>query len=70
MTAKSRLPKHVVRFYGNVDFALDTVAHRQAILVHVSNLNDPFDPYFFFETDFGEKYSALLEYISVRPGRY
>jgi hypothetical protein len=63
MPAKSRLPKHVVRFYGTVDFALDAIAHRQMTFVHVSRLNDPFDPYFFFETDFQGKYSELLKYV-------
>ena len=63
MTARSKLPPKVVRFYGNVDFALDTIAHRQITLVHVSKLNDPFDPYFFFETDFGGNYDKLLEHV-------
>jgi hypothetical protein len=63
MTARSILPKNVVRFYRNVDYALDTIAHRQAIFVHVSKLNDPFDPYFFFETDFGGNYQRLIGWV-------
>jgi len=63
MAAKSHLPKRVVRFYGTVDFALDAIAHRQVTFVHASKLNDPFDPYFFFETDFEGKYSNLLNYV-------
>ncbi|MGO9755413.1 MAG: DUF2971 domain-containing protein [Roseiarcus sp.] len=63
MAAKSHLPKHVVRFYGTVDFALDAIAHRQVTFVHTSKLNDPFDPYFFFETDFEGSYANLLKYV-------
>jgi hypothetical protein len=66
MPPRSRLPRQVVRFYGNVDFALDTIAHRQLIFVHASKLNDPFDPYFFFETDFKAEYSSLLHYVESR----
>jgi hypothetical protein len=42
-----------------VDFALDTIGALEITLVDASLLNDPFDPYFFFETDFGEDYNAL-----------
>ena len=58
-----RPPKHVTRFYGNVDYALDVIANRQITLTHVSTLNDPFDPYFFLETDFGENRGQLLKHI-------
>jgi len=63
MPAKSHLPNYVVRFYGTVDFALDAIANRQVTFVHASKLNDPFDPYFFFETDFKNSYQSLLEYV-------
>jgi hypothetical protein len=66
MTGRSGVPPRVVRFYGNIDFALDTIAHKQAILIHASKLNDPFDPYFFFETDFNENYDRLLEYVRTK----
>jgi hypothetical protein len=66
MPAKSHLPGHVVRFYGTVDFALDAIAHRQVTFVHASKLNDPFDPYFFFETDFDENYETLLRYVQKK----
>jgi hypothetical protein len=63
MRGRSTLPQRVVRFYGNTDFALDAIAHRQVTFVHLSKLNDPFDPYFFFETDFGSEYDGLLAYV-------
>jgi hypothetical protein len=63
MPAKSRLPKHVVRFYGTVDFALDAIGAPAGDVRACVELNDPFDPYFFFETDFQGKYSELLKYV-------
>lgn len=63
MSGRSALPQRVVRFYGNTDFALDAIAHRRVTFVHVTKLNDPFDPYFFFETDFGGEYDGLLAYV-------
>jgi hypothetical protein len=56
-------PPTVVRFYGKVDYALDLIRHREIAFVHVSLLNDPFDPYCFFEIDFEGKYSNLLRYV-------
>ena len=66
MSGRASLPKKVVRFYGNTDFALDAIAHQQVTLVHVSKLNDPFDPYFFFETDFDADYDRLCAYVRSR----
>jgi hypothetical protein len=61
-----QFPKSVLRFYGNVDFALDAIGGQEITLIHASLVNDPFDPYFFFETDFGEDYKALIDYVSAR----
>jgi hypothetical protein len=66
MSRRSSLPHKAVRFYGNTDFALDAIAHRQVTLVHVSKLNDPFDPYFFFETDFDADYDQLCAFVRRR----
>ena len=63
---RSTLPATVVRFYGNVDYALDTIAHQQIIFIHASRLNDPFDPYFFFETDFDDSYEQLLAWVEKK----
>ena len=63
MTTLFRLPKRVVRFYGNLDFALDVISTRQIALIHVSKINNPFDPYFYFETDFNEDYDRLIAYV-------
>jgi len=57
------IPQQVTRFYGTVDYAMDVVANRQIAFVHVSMLNDPFDPYCFFETDFGESYPNLIAFM-------
>jgi hypothetical protein len=56
-------PDRLTRFYGNPDYALETIASKQITFVHASLLNDPFDPHFFLETDFGECYEKLLDYI-------
>ncbi|HEV2172570.1 MAG TPA: DUF2971 domain-containing protein, partial [Nitrospira sp.] len=57
-------PAGVTRFYGNTDFGLDVLDNRQIALVRVTLLNDPFDPYGFFETDFGG-YFNLLKYVQT-----
>ena len=59
------VPQYVTRFYRDLDFALDVVANRQITFVHVSTLNDPFDPYFFMETDFGGSRNVLLKHIAA-----
>jgi hypothetical protein len=63
VTGRFALPTNVVRFYGNEDYAVETIARQQIAFVHVSKLNDPFDPYFFFETDFGVSYKKLLGWV-------
>jgi len=47
-------PQQVTRFYGTVNYAMDVIKNKQIAFVHASMLNDPFDPYCFFETDFEE----------------
>jgi hypothetical protein len=63
MTIDHETPQHVVRFYGTVDYAVDVLENRQVAFVHVSKLNDPFDPYYFFETDFGDSYKNLIAHV-------
>jgi hypothetical protein len=60
------LPENVTRFYGTVDFALDVLKNRQIAFVHVTMLNDPFDPYGFYETDFGDSYPGLIRYVKEK----
>jgi hypothetical protein len=58
----------LIRFYGNASFGLDVLNNRHIALVRVTLLNDPFDPYGFFETDF-DNYLGLLKYVrSHHPG--
>lgn len=63
MTVEMDTPEQVTRFYGTVDHAIDVIEKRQIAFVHVSKLNDPFDPYCFFETDFGDAYQNVLAYV-------
>lgn len=56
-------PERVTRFYGNIDYALQTIGYKEITFVHVSTLNDPFDPYFFLEIEFGNSYKNLRDYI-------
>ena len=63
------IPPRVTRFYGCVEYGIDVVESGQIAFVHVSRLNDPFDPYFFFETDFGDSYNNLIRYVKENhPG--
>jgi DUF2971 family protein len=56
-------PTHVVRFYGNTDYAMMTIGFREIAFVHIDQLNDPFDPHVFFTTDFHDDYTALIDYV-------
>jgi hypothetical protein len=63
MTEEREIPKRVTRFYGTVEYATDVLQNAQIAFVHVSMLNDPFDPYCFFETDFRDSYQNLMAHI-------
>jgi hypothetical protein len=62
-------PERVTRFYGSAEYALDVIANKQITFVHVSTLNDPFDPYFFLETNFEESRNKLLKYVETHYPR-
>ena len=55
-------PKRVIRFYGNLQHALETIALKQITFLHIDKLNDPFDSHFSFETDFDGDYQTLIDY--------
>lgn len=57
------MPQHVIRFYGNTDYALECIALKQITFVHVEKLNDPFDPVLDYVTDFNDNYAALLSHV-------
>ncbi len=57
------VPRYVTRFYGKTDFVLDVIEKQQIAFIHTSLLNDPFDLYCFFETDFGDNYSRLIQHV-------
>ncbi len=62
-------PATVTRFYGNLEFAREVVRDRKLAFVHVSKLNDPFDPYYDFLTDFDEKYARLRQWVKTNKTR-
>jgi len=39
-----RIPQRVVRFYGNPEYARESIVSKQIAFVNVSKFNDPFDP--------------------------
>ncbi len=64
-------PSHVVRFYGECEYALESIVSKQIAFIRNSELNDPFDPYFIFETDFDDDYDKLTEFVRrTRPDKY
>ncbi len=56
-------PQHVVRFYGNTDYAMQALGFKEITFVHIDQLNDPFDPHVFFTTDFDNDYAVLIGYV-------
>ncbi len=56
-------PDQVIRFYGKIDYALESTALKQITFIHLSKLNDPFDPALDNLTDFHNKYESLLAYV-------
>lgn len=56
-------PQHVMRFYGNTDYAIQSIGFREITFLHRDKLNDPFDPHFFFTTDFSDSYTALIDCV-------
>lgn len=63
------IPSCVTRFYGSTTYARDVIENKRIAFIHASMLNDPFDPYCFFETDFEASYQNLLLHVRNRhPG--
>jgi hypothetical protein len=56
-------PQHVIRFYGNPEYAVECLGFKQIAFLHVDKLNDPFDPNLAFETNFNDDYQALIDYV-------
>lgn len=61
-------PETLTRFYGTLDYAIDLLRNHEIALVHASKMNDPFDPYFEFLNDFGDRYGAILNWIRDHRG--
>lgn len=61
----SDLPKSLVRFYGNIDFALQPIIYNEITLINADKLNDPFDPNYHVAFDFTPK--ELEEYLLSQP---
>jgi hypothetical protein len=64
----SYTPATLTRFYGNPCFGLDVLENLQVAFVRVTLLNDPFDPYGFFETEF-DGYLDLFRYVQKHHPR-
>ncbi|QSR88578.1 DUF2971 domain-containing protein [Methylacidiphilum caldifontis] len=65
------IPSNVIRFYSEPKYALEVISNLEIAFIHSNLINDPFDPYFFFETDFDESYQKLSEYIKRKyPSDY
>jgi hypothetical protein len=62
------LPTTVMRFYGNTSFGFDVLEQQKIALVRSTLLNDPFDPYGFFETDF-TTYADLIRHVRANHRR-
>jgi hypothetical protein len=58
-----------MRFYGNLEYALECVALKQVTFLHIDKLNDPFDPNMFFETDFNADYQTILNHVQQHHPR-
>lgn len=49
---------------SQTEYALDVLRSETLAFIHISKMNDPFDPYFFFELDFDGKYSSILNWAA------
>ena len=56
-------PQHVIRFYGNIQFAIESIGFKEITFLHPDKLNDPLDPPFYFITDFNRDYQTLKDYV-------
>jgi hypothetical protein len=62
-------PERLTRFYGTVDYAVDVFKASAISFIHVSLMNDPFDPYFEFSNNFGLRYQALRQWVRKNQGQ-
>ena len=62
-------PQHVIRFYGNPQYALESIGFKEITFLHSDKLNDPLDPPFYFMTDFNKDYQVLINYIQQQHSR-
>jgi hypothetical protein len=56
-------PGHVIRFYSNTQYALESVGFREITFLHPDKLNDPFDPPFYLATEFNNDLQSLIKYV-------
>ncbi len=57
--ATINLPETVTRFFSKVDYALETLREKSIAFIHIKRMNDPFDPYYFLETEFKNRADFL-----------
>ncbi len=58
------IPKTVTRFYGKVEYALDVIATKSIAFIQNRLMNDPFDYYFFIETEFANR-AEFLRWVEL-----
>ena len=62
-------PLSLARFYRTTDYAVELLRDLSIALVRAPLLNDPFDPYFFFETDVSGGFQKFIKDIDAAyPG--
>lgn len=62
-------PAYLTRFYGNIDYGRDVFQNCSISFVHVSLMNDPFDPYFEFINNFDDRYGAIIKWVDKTYGQ-
>lgn len=61
-------PAYLTRFYGGIDYGREVFQKKAITFIHVSLMNDPFDPYFEFINDFSDSYGAIIKWIRNTHG--
>jgi hypothetical protein len=65
----TRIPDTVTRFHGNAEYALEVMTNKSIAFVHNRLMNDPFDPYFFIETEFANRAEFLRWVERYHPAK-
>lgn len=55
-----------MRFYGKDDYSIECVRDKKIAFIHAAELNDPFDPNFYFITEFKEDYRIFSNWVRTQ----